>query len=343
MHSKVLWSIDNEIDPKNFERMCAEIFFHEGYKNIIPLGGNYDNGRDAQQTFYDENNRMKIIFFQFTLESSWEKKLKRELVKLEEKQHVFHKYIFVTSQRVTGSRMDYYKKHIFQKYGWEFNLFEREWLRLMLEEKYPQLASKYLHIEIDNEKKKEGRDTPNFDIGDSRNDDKKKIISEIFMIENHYGKTELFKRLTEFDDIDLSKTRVLINELLLDFYDINNALGTAGITNIKGFGLDSHATEIPKRLVLSFGMGVPIRLLQKIISILSSYQLEYFDFVDYRQEVYDEYLYTVEIGTYSYNDTNLGLIKVDNELVGKLLDHNISANEFYALLIQDVFDPCNDW
>ncbi|MED1795415.1 hypothetical protein P4V54_22390 [Brevibacillus nitrificans] len=265
--------------------------------------------------------------------------MKREIVKLQEKQHVFHEYVFVTSQRVTGSRIDYYKEIILQQYGWEFKLFEREWLRIILEEKYPQLASKYLQIEIDNDKKKEGKDTPNFDIGDSKNDDKKKIISEIFMIENYYGQTELFKPPNEFDNLDLSKTRVLVNKILLNFYDINTALGTAGITNLKGFELDSYEIEIPKRLVLSFGLGVPIRLLQKIFSILSSYQLEYFDYVDYRQEVYDEYLCTVEIGTYSYNDTNLGLIKVDDKLIGKLLDSKISANEFYGLLIQDVVDP----
>jgi len=343
MKSKVLWSIDNEIDPKNFERMCADIFFHEGYKNIIPLGGNYDNGRDAEQIYYDEDNRLKTIFFQFTLEKDWEKKLKRELIKLEEKQHVIHEYIFVTSQRVTGRRIDYYKERIFQKYGWDFSLYEREWLRIILEEKYPLLASKYLQIEIINDNNKEMKVTPNFDIEDCNNDYIKSIISEIFMIENHYGRTELFKQLFEFDDLDFSNIRVIVNELLLDFYEIINAFGTAGITTLKGFELTSDEKEVPTSLVLSFGMGVPIRLLQKIISILSNYQLEYIDFVDYRQEIYDEFVSAVEIGTYSYNDTNLGLIKLDNELVEKLLDPQISANKFYALLIQEVFDPCIDW
>lgn len=174
-------------------------------------------------------------------------------------------------------------------------------------------------------------------------DDKKKIITEIFMLENEYGQTDLFKHPSEIDNFDLSKSRVLVNELLVDFYSISSSLSRAGITNFKGFGLPSNETEPPTKLVVSFGMGVPIRLLQKIILILSDYHLESIDFVDYRQEDYDEYLFTVAIGTYSYNDTNLGLIKIDTELLEKLLDPLISANKFYAYLIQDVEDPCIDW
>lgn len=174
-------------------------------------------------------------------------------------------------------------------------------------------------------------------------DDKKKIITEIFMLENKYGQTELFKHPSEIDNFDLSKSRVLVNELLVDFYGISSSLSRAGITNFKGFELPYEEKEPPTKLVVSFGMGVQIRLLQKIILILSDYQLEYIDFVDYRQEDYDEYLFTAAIGTYSYNDRNLGLIKIDNELLEKLLDPLISANNFYAYLIQDVEDPCIDW
>lgn len=163
------------------------------------------------------------------------------------------------------------------------------------------------------------------------------------MVENYYGQTELFKPLLAIDELDVNKVRIRINELLVDFYEIINALSKAGITNLKGFELDSGEMEIPTKLVLSFGMGIPISLLQKIISTLSNYQFEYVDFVDFRQAVYDEYLFTVEIGTYSYNDANLGLIKLDNELLAKLLDPQISANKFYSLLIQVVFDPCIDW
>lgn len=339
MHSKVLWSLDNEVDPRTFEKICADIFFNEGYRNIIPLGGNYDNGRDAELLYYDENNELKIVFFQFSLESNWEKKLKRELVKLGEKHHVFHEYIFVTSQRVTGNKNDYYKEHILQKYGWDFKLFEREWLRIVLEEKYPQITKKYLEIEIDKEKRKQRNHILDFGVGDNNKD----ILSEIFMVENHYGQTELFKHLVEFDDLDLTNTRILINELLPYFYDICNALTIKGIMNFKGFELSIDQKEAPTKLVLSFGMGVPIRLLQRIILVLSNFQLEFLDFVDYRQEVYDSYLSTVEIGTYSYNDKNLDLIKLDQEMLKKLLDPSITANKFYSLVIQNVLDPCTDW
>ncbi|MED1917631.1 hypothetical protein P4V64_20140, partial [Bacillus thuringiensis] len=80
-------------------------------------------------------------------------------------------------------------------------------------------------------------------------DYKKKIISEIFMIENYYGKTELFKTPFEIEYLDLSITRVYTNELLVDFYDINNSLSKIGITNLNGFELSSNEKEAPTKLV----------------------------------------------------------------------------------------------
>lgn len=149
MNNRILWGIDTELDPKNFERMCADILIQEGYRELIPLGGNYDNGRDAEQRIYDKHNELRVTFFQFSLEKNWERKLIKELNKLEEKQHVIHEYIFVTSQSATGAKIDYYRDLIFKKYGWDFKLFGREWLRIRLEEKYSLIAKKYLRIDND--------------------------------------------------------------------------------------------------------------------------------------------------------------------------------------------------
>ena len=342
MPSKILWSIDNEIDPRNFERMCADIFLQEGYSNIIPLGGNYDSGRDAELCYYDAGGSPRIVFFQFSLEINWEKKLKRELKKLKESQHAFHQYIFVTSQKVTGNKRDHYKNFVKNEFGWEFEMFEREWLRIVLEEKYPNIANKYLWNSDENTgKSTDEKRRLNYNVTDNS---KKKIISEILLIENYYfRKTELFNNLDEFNNIDFTQIRVKVNELLLSFYDICDELSKSGLMNFKGFEITNKKIKPPTKLVMSFGMGIPIRVLQKVIAILVNFQLEFIDFVDYRQEVYDSYLSTIEIGTYANNDRNLSLIEVNETLLMKLLDQSISANGFYSLVIQDVKEPCEDW
>jgi predicted molibdopterin-dependent oxidoreductase YjgC len=90
-------------------------------------------------------------------------------------------------------------------------------------------------------------------------------------------------------------------------------------------------------------MCLPIRVIQSILRILINYDLKYIDFVDHRQDCYDEYLRSIEIGTYSYEDDNLGLIPVSDTLILELLSSNISSNKFYSLIIQDVKEPATDW
>lgn len=48
MHNRVLWTLDNEIDPTTFERLCTDLMYREGYTDIIPVGGTNDRGRDAE-------------------------------------------------------------------------------------------------------------------------------------------------------------------------------------------------------------------------------------------------------------------------------------------------------
>ena len=43
------------------------------------------------------------VFFQYSLEKNWEGKLERELRKVYDKGHKISKFIFITSQNVTGN------------------------------------------------------------------------------------------------------------------------------------------------------------------------------------------------------------------------------------------------
>ena len=56
------------------------------------------------------------------------------------------RFIFVTSQKVTGVKMDKLRKLIKNHYGWNLVIYSREWLRLQLEESSKDIASKYLGI-----------------------------------------------------------------------------------------------------------------------------------------------------------------------------------------------------
>ncbi len=147
LFNPVLWTLDKETSPKTFERLCVDLMYRNGYKDILPLGDNYDRGRDAEtELFKGTNDKKRKIFFQFSLEEQWDGKLNRELKKVNNFGHKFDFYIFITSQNVTGYKIDKLRVKTRKQYGWELIIFHREWLRLQLEEANKDLAKKYLEV-----------------------------------------------------------------------------------------------------------------------------------------------------------------------------------------------------
>lgn len=143
MFNKILWTLDNQLDDASFEKLCSDLLSREGYYKIIPIGGNYDGGRDAEF-----RSAKDYHYFQYSLEKNWENKLKKEFNKISNLQKVISKYLFVTSRKVTGNKKDHWEQIFFEKLGIELIIYDREWLRHRLEENHPDLAEKYLNIPI---------------------------------------------------------------------------------------------------------------------------------------------------------------------------------------------------
>jgi tetratricopeptide (TPR) repeat protein len=147
MRSKVLWALDNEIDGTQFERLCTDLLAREGYTEIMPIGGGHDNGRDAEiRQWKGFKATGGTTFFQFSLEERWEKKLTRELKKIQANGHQIDIFVFVTSRKVTGHKRDALTDSVHKQLGWQLVIYDREWLRHRLEEAHPDLAVKYLQI-----------------------------------------------------------------------------------------------------------------------------------------------------------------------------------------------------
>ena len=135
------------MDGSRFERLCTDLLAREGFKDILPIGGTYDAGRDAEvRRWQGIKSTGGVTFFQYSLEKDWRNKLKRELKKVYEKRHIINFYVFLTSQRVTGESRDKLAEFVAHAYGWQLIVYDREWLRHRLEEAHPDLAVKYLCI-----------------------------------------------------------------------------------------------------------------------------------------------------------------------------------------------------
>lgn len=105
-------AISDNYDSKKFEVLCNTLLMRYGYSNIVPIGGVKDNARDAEiRVFEGSDLRDRIIYFQYSLQKEWKSKLKNELKKLTQTQKKkISKYIFVSSQNITGYTKDELEK-----------------------------------------------------------------------------------------------------------------------------------------------------------------------------------------------------------------------------------------
>jgi tetratricopeptide (TPR) repeat protein len=148
MASKVLWEIDNETSSRDFERLCIDLLHRNGYHDIVPIEPQ-DGGRDAEETPRPGRaGEGHPAYFQFSLESDWKSKIRRDARKLEARRSEFGTLVFVTSQTARGIDVDALRTEFREQYGWSLFIYGREWLRFQLEEKHPDLALRHLGVEI---------------------------------------------------------------------------------------------------------------------------------------------------------------------------------------------------
>lgn len=148
MLGHVLWVVDNELDSKAFERLSIDLLYRQGFKDITPVEPQ-DGGRDAEE--YPREGRGRsggAAFFQFSKAEDWRRKIRSDAGKLRDRGFEFSTLVFVTSRKARGVDIDQVTSEIRSKYGWDLIVFSREWLRLQLEEIYPDLAKKYLGIDV---------------------------------------------------------------------------------------------------------------------------------------------------------------------------------------------------
>lgn len=146
---KVLWALDNEIQPRDFERLCIDLLVREGYCHIVPVGGNHDHGRDGEYRYWSGASKNHLVAaFQFSKQKTWEKKLREDAKKIAAHCPNAVEMVFVTSQDISGTKQDELRKEFKTQRGWTFTAYTREWLRHRLTEFSQDLAKKYFGLDM---------------------------------------------------------------------------------------------------------------------------------------------------------------------------------------------------
>ena len=101
----IVYCLEHLTDYPQFERLCSDVMNQSGYRDIEPLGGSNDRGRDALHISRADPN--DITIFAYSVRGDWEQKLLNEdCRRIEEEQHQLQTLVFVTTSSLTSTQRD---------------------------------------------------------------------------------------------------------------------------------------------------------------------------------------------------------------------------------------------
>ena len=130
-------------DYIGFESLCHDLMARQGYRNILPLGGFKDKGRDAIHVNQDSK---RITIFAYSVREDWEKKLLEDLVKIKNHNHNCDEVIFVTTSEPTSTQIDFWKDKVQEDFNWILEFYHLERIATLIDSLYSDL--KNLHPNI---------------------------------------------------------------------------------------------------------------------------------------------------------------------------------------------------
>lgn len=137
-----VYCLEKLTDYSEFERLCHDLMFLEGYSFIEPLGGFKDKGRDAIHI----NKSNQISIFAYSVRDDWKYKLSKDAANIDKHNHTCNELIFVTTSQPTTGERDKAIANIWNKYGWRLDIYGLERLRVLLDVKHPTIRSRYPQI-----------------------------------------------------------------------------------------------------------------------------------------------------------------------------------------------------
>src|SRR5260370_12285306 len=72
----IVYCLENLTDYPQFERLCSDVMNQSGFRDIEPLGGSSDRGRDALHVSRADPH--EITIFAYSVRGDWQQKLFKE-------------------------------------------------------------------------------------------------------------------------------------------------------------------------------------------------------------------------------------------------------------------------
>lgn len=126
----LVYCLEQVTDYEQFERLADDLMALDGYRNIEPLGGSKDKGRDALHS--DKNGNGKTTIFAYSVREDWRKKLGEDSEKIRTHGHPCDRLVFLCTAHFTATERDEAHSFIKDTFGWGFELYGLERLRVLL-------------------------------------------------------------------------------------------------------------------------------------------------------------------------------------------------------------------
>src|SRR5687767_14522551 len=140
----LIYCLEQLTDYTQFERLCHDLMALDGYRNIEPLGGHKDKGRDAIHVDASANGRITI--FAYSVREDWRKKLDEDSATIRKHDHACQRLVFLSTSSFSAGERDNAIEAIRTTYGWDLDLYGLERLRIMLTTTHHQLVAQHPQI-----------------------------------------------------------------------------------------------------------------------------------------------------------------------------------------------------
>jgi hypothetical protein len=141
---RLIYCLEQLTDYEQFERLCHDLMALDGYKNIEPLGGSKDKGRDAIHS--DRQNGGLMTIFAYSVREDWRTKLEEDAVKVHKHGHPCNQLVFLSTARFTPNERDDAVAFIRKTCGWECKLYGLERLRILLATTHREVVANHPSI-----------------------------------------------------------------------------------------------------------------------------------------------------------------------------------------------------
>ncbi len=139
----IIYSLEQLTDYNQFERLCHDLMALDGYRNIEPIGGSKDKGRDA---IHVDRSTGKAAIFAYSVREDWRKKLDQDSIKIPKHGHACDRLIFLCTATYSPSERDEAVNFIKDTYGWPLELYGLERLSNMLRSSHRELVAQHPQI-----------------------------------------------------------------------------------------------------------------------------------------------------------------------------------------------------